>query len=204
MKFLVYSMALLFVCYQPAFGDQDTQEVRALVVERIDQVIELIKDKTMDKGIRNDKIIGLVKPILDFDLMAKLSLGKKNWKKLTKPQRQEFSELFIEQLQDSFLEKLDLYTDEKVSYGEAKKLKKKIEVVTFLISKDSKIEIVYKFYKSKKKGWQAYDVMVIGVSFIQTYRTQFDAVIKKGGVESLLRNMKQKGQFKIPDKQETT
>ena len=202
MKFLTYTMLILFLFLPSVYADQDTDAVKALVKEKIDQVTALIKDKSLDKKIRNDKIIALVTPILDFEFMAKLSLGRKHWKSFSKSQRKEFVDLFVTQLQDSFLEKLDLYTDEKVTYGEAKRVKTKIEVRTLLISKDSKYDIVYKFYKSKKAGqWLGYDIEIIGVSVVQTYRTQFDAAIKKDGIGGLLSKMRKKGEFTIPEKE---
>ena len=200
MKLIVYTIFILLVFHRPAYADNDTDFVKALVKEKIDQVTELIKDKVMDKKTRNDKIMALVTPILDFKFMAKLSLGKKHWKNFEKNQRKEFSALFIKQMQNSFLEKLDLYTDEKVTYGEAQKIKNKIQIETLLISKDNQIDIVYKFYRSKKSGWMGYDIVILGVSVLQTYRSQFDAVIKKDGIEGLLHKMKRKGEFKIPEK----
>lgn len=204
MKFTICAALLLLALCCPAYADEDSDFVRSLVKEKIDRVTALIQDKSADKKTRNDRIIALVTPILDFEFMAKLSLGRKHWKSFSKSQREEFSSLFVRQLQESFLEKLDLYTDERVSYGKAKRIKNKIEVETLLISKDAKYDIVYKFYKSKKSGWQGYDIVILGVSVVQTYRSQFDSAIKKGGIEALLEKMKQKGQFKIPEKKAET
>ena len=143
-KILAFSTIILFLCAPSVFAD-DRVAVKKLVVETIDEVVNLIRDKSLDKKVRDDKIIQKVKPVIDFDRMAKLSLGKKNWKRMNKSQRKEFSKLFIDRLQESFLEKLDLYTDEKVEYGKAKQIKKKIYVEALLISKDDKIDMLFKF-----------------------------------------------------------
>ncbi len=136
--------------------------------------------------------------------MAKLSLGRKNWKKFNKPQRQRFLTLFTKQLEDSFLEKLELYTDEKVVYQKLipKKNKKnkitKIEAPILLISKEDEIKMIFKFGK-KKAGWKVYDLEIIGVSVVQTYRSQFKSALQKGTPEMLLTKMEKKGAFSIPD-----
>ena len=125
--------------------------------------------------------------LFDFDRMAKLSLGKKYWKSLSKDGRKEFSRLFVERLKQSYLDKLDLYTDEEVVVDEAKQKKKnRVEVLTYLVSKDDKMEMKYKLYKDKKKGWLVYDVEVLGVSIVQTYRSQFSGYLKKKSMDELM------------------
>ncbi|GIT08339.1 MAG: hypothetical protein CM1200mP30_19690 [Pseudomonadota bacterium] len=46
--------------------------------------------------------------------------------------------------------------------------------------------MIYKLYKTKKKGWMVYDVDVLGVSIVQTYRSQFSGVLKKETMEQLM------------------
>ena len=202
MNFLIYLISFLFVFSSVMLANEKT-DLKNLVKQTIDQVTVFLADKNLDKRTRNKKIIETISSILDFNKMAKLSLGRKYWKKFDKDQRARFTTLFVTRLQESFLEKLDLYTDEKVFYGHAKKLKKnKIEILVQLVSKDSKIDMLFKFSKPKKKGWKGYDLKISGVSVIQTYRSQFDSVIKKKGIEELLIQLGKTGEFKIPTEKE--
>ena len=117
-------------------------------------------------------------------------LGKK-WKKIKKKQRKEFVKVFVKRIQQSYLEKLDLYTDEEVIIGDAQQTKKKRAVLTtYLVSKDDKKEMIYKFHKHKKRGWVVYDVDILGVSFIQTYRSQFSGVLKNKSMDELIEDLK--------------
>lgn len=191
---LLATFSLLFVT--PGFADQ-TSDVRKFAKEKIDLVIELLKDEKISKEERNKKIVAVVDPMFDFPRMAKLSLGKKNWKGMTRAQRKEFSAIFVVRLKESYLEKLDLYTDEKVVVEEAKQVKKRIHVLTRLVSKDDKKDMVYKFYKSKK-GWKVYDVVILGVSVVQTYRSQFNGFLKSGTYAQLLTKLRTSGGFTIP------
>ena len=128
--------------------------------------------------------------MFDFQLMARLSLGKK-WKKIKKKQRKEFVKVFVKRIQRSYLEKLDLYTDEEVIIGDAKQTKKKRAVLTtYLVSEDDKKEMIYKFRKHKNRGWLVYDVNILGVSFIQTYRSQFAGVLKNKTMDELIEDLK--------------
>jgi phospholipid transport system substrate-binding protein len=176
----------------------DKTEVSTLLQTNVDAIVLLLQNNGLDKGERNAKIIDIVTPLFNYQTMAKLSLGKKHWPSLDAEQKAEFSKLFTKLLQDSYLEKLDIYTDEKVLYGEPQTVGKKIHAPTTLIAKDSRIEILYKFYKSAK-GWMIYDVEIGGVSVIQTYRSQFDGVLSKGTTEDLLEKLRTEDSFSIPE-----
>lgn len=197
MKKIAISILTFFVLIQPAFANSQA-DVEKLVTEKISAVVSLIQDKTLDKKIRNKKIIKLVKPIFDFKLMARLSVGKKSWKEMSKSQQKDFTLHFTDRLQESFLEKLDLYTNEKVEYGQAKAGKRKrFEMPVWLLTKDDKIELLFKLYKTKKKGWNLYDLEIIGVSVVQTYRSQFSNELKKGSIGDLIAKLGRSGGFKI-------
>ena len=95
------------------------------------------------------------------------------------------------------MEKLDLYTDEKVSIDAVDQPEEnRINVVTNLVSKDDKKEMIYKFYKNGPK-WMVYDVEILGVSIVATYRSQFAGILKTGTVEDLLQKLRTSA-FEVP------
>lgn len=197
MKILIFSMVFALVFSQAAIAD-DVSEVKGLVTDKITKAIDLIKNKNMNKEVRNDKVVKTIKPVIDFDQMAMLSLGKTHYQRMTEKQREEFVRLFSQQLQDSLVEKLDLYTDEEVVVENAAQENKRVFVVTNLVAKDAKYEMIFKFYKTKKEKWMVYDVEVQGVSLVQTYRSQFAGILKKDSIEDLLKRLRVSGEFKIP------
>ena len=193
-KILIVLLMLCFTSSAP-FADE-VNEIRAMTKEKVDIVINILKDKSLSKNEKKEGILETIDGLFDFSLMARLSLGKKHWKSLSKEKRKEFSELFVERLKLSYLEKLDLYTDEEVVVDEARKTKKnRVEVLTYLVTKDDKKEMIYKLYKTKKKGWMVYDVDVLGVSIVQTYRSQFSGVLKKETMEQLMERMRSAGEL---------
>ena len=186
-------LLMLFFTSSALVADE-VSEIRAMTKEKVDIVINILKDKSLSKNEKKEGILETIDGLFDFSLMARLSLGKKHWKSLSKEKRKEFSELFVERLKLSYLEKLDLYTDEEVVVDEARKTKKnRVEVLTYLVTKDDKKEMIYKLYKTKKKGWMVYDVDVLGVSIVQTYRSQFSGVLKKETMEQLMERMRSAG-----------
>ncbi|MBS1254504.1 MAG: putative phospholipid-binding protein MlaC [Deltaproteobacteria bacterium] len=188
-KYMIF-LLMLFFSSSNLYADE-VSEIRAMTKEKVDVVINILKDNNLSKNEKKEGILTTIDELFDFSLMARLSLGKKHWKSLSKSKRKEFSELFVERLKLSYLEKLDLYTDEEVVVDEAKLTKKnRVEVLTYLVTKDDKKEMTYKLYKSKKKGWMVYDVDILGVSIVQTYRSQFSGILKKESIEQLMERMR--------------
>ena len=197
-KIMYRTLISLFAVFFAAasLSADEVSEIQAMTKEKVDLVIQTLKDTSLSKKEKKEGILKTIDGLFDFNLMARLSLGKKNWKALSKAKRKEFSMLFVERLKQSYLDKLDLYTDEEVVVGEAKLTKKnRVEVLTYLITKDDKKEMTYKLYKSKKKRWMVYDVDVLGVSIVQTYRSQFSGILKKESMEQLMERMRSSGEL---------
>ena len=197
-KIMYRTLISLFAVFFAAasLSADEVSEIQAMTKEKVDLVIQTLKDTSLSKKEKKEGILKTIDGLFDFNLMARLSLGKKDWKALSKAKRKEFSMLVVERLKQSYLDKLDLYTDEEVVVGEAKLTKKnRVEVLTYLITKDDKKEMTYKLYKSKKKRWMVYDVDVLGVSIVQTYRSQFSGILKKESMEQLMERMRSSGEL---------
>ena len=111
----------------------------------------------------------------------------KTWLSINNTQRKEFIKAFETKLKNSYIDKLDLYTDQEIEIHSLEKLNpKRIKLLTYLIGKDDKYEIEYKFYKNEKDDWLIYDVNIIGVSIMQTYRQQFAGYLKNNSFKDLL------------------
>ncbi|MHC4642491.1 MAG: Tgt2/MlaC family protein [Planctomycetota bacterium] len=165
---------------------KDPNELRDLLQSRWDAVIIILKKKDIDDKVKEEQIYKIVSPLFDFPLMAKLTLGRTNWPKLSTPQREKFTRLFTQRLRSSYLDKVKLYTYEKALYKSILQKKKTVVYVPMqLITKESEIAILYKLRKADKY-WKIYDLEIQGVSILMTYRSQFDDILRQGTVKDLL------------------
>ena len=144
--------------------------------------------KDLEKQAKRAAIEEIVTPMFDFQLMAKLSLGKKYWPDLSREDKDKFTGLFVERLRKSYLNKLTAYTDEKIIYESPVAVKKKVHVPTLLVSQSQKISMLYKLYSSKNT-WKIYDIEIQGVSIIRSYRSQFKEILQNGTFDDLLQKM---------------
>ena len=182
--------SLFMICVPVSAADSASAE--AVLKQNLEAVFAVLQKEGLTQEAKNKEVVDLVSPMFDFPLMAKLTLGRKYWSGLTDEQQERFTRLFVHRLRTSYLDRLTLYTDEKVVYEAPVENNRKVQIPTYVVSKDKKISILYKFYGSEA-GWKIYDLEIQGVSIIRSYRAQFDQVLQTGTFEDLLAKMENPG-----------
>ena len=184
MKRLWYAGLCWLVLNQVAIAE-DNCPADEYLKARLEVVFAVLQNEELAPQAKSDEVVEIVSPMFDFALMAKLTLGKKYWPGLSEENKEKFTDLFIKKLRTSYLSKLTLYSDEKITYEPPIQDKNKVRISTYLISKDKKISMLYKFYNSPN-SWKIYDVEIQGVSIIRSYRSQFYQILQNGTVDELL------------------
>ncbi len=122
----------------------------------------------------------------DFREMSKRALAR-NWKKRSKVEQDEFVGLFSDLLQNTYISKIEAYTDEKVTYDKEiiRKGGRYSIVKTSILSKDIIIPIDYRLIH-RGDDWRVYDVLVEGVSIISNYRSQYNTILSRESFPELI------------------
>ena len=180
----------LFVLTVPVIQAGDVEDINSMVKKKVSVIFDLLGKQDIEKNERNEKIVGELNEIMDFKLAAYLSLGK-HWKKISKTQKKEFVETFQQYINNYIVEKIDLYTNQKIDIGDSKIVKKgRAELEIGILSGGETLQVNFKLRKNKKKEWRVYDVDIEGVSLITTFRSQFSGVLKNSSFEELLETLK--------------
>ena len=186
------SVALVFFLVVQTVMAGDTADAEKTLKNTVSSVLAVLRTEDLNKGEKRGRLEKVINTVFGFSIMAKLALGRNHWPRLSKEEKKAFTELFVERLKDSYFEKIDLFTNEKVEFKSAVKVKKKIHVPTLVVSKGEEYSILYKFYKSGD-GWRIYDFEVQGVSMISTYRSQYNEHFTNNGtIAGLLEKMKKR------------
>jgi phospholipid transport system substrate-binding protein len=162
----------------------------------IESILDVLRDKDLhlsaNKAKRRKIIRSLITDRFDFEEMAKRSLAR-HWKKRTPEEKKEFIVVFSKLLEASYIRRIEAYTNEKITYDKEKlKGGGKYGIVnTTIITENVNIPINYKVLR-KGNEWRVYDVVIEGVSFISTYRNQYNRIIKKESYAKLIQKMKDK------------
>ncbi len=166
-----------------------------------DEVIAVIKDKREqlkdDPALVYELVEQYILPHLDEVTIAKLALGK-NWRDATREQKIEFINEFRNLLIRTYGKSLSEFSDQEITYFpvDLEEGEEKVVVKSEVIQPGGpSIPVAYRM-RIKDDGWKVYDLSIDGVSLVTSYRGTFDQEVRKGGIEGLLKYLKDKNSKK--------
>lgn len=118
------------------------------------------------------KLFDLVDPFFNYTLMARLSLGNA-WNSLDNSQKREFVTKYEQKLKEGLLMALEFYSDETVNVKEPKKQGTRIHMPMEIESGGETYSVLFKFHEAKEDDWLIYDLDIVGVSVVQSFRNIF-------------------------------
>lgn len=162
-----------------------------------DEVIAVLKNKKEelkdDPQLVYDLVHEYILPHLDEVTIAKLALGK-NWRKASREQKIEFINEFRDLLIRTYGKSLSEFSDQTINYFPVRRAEGEDKVVVkseVLQSGGPSIPVSYRM-RIKNNEWKVYDLSIDGVSLVTSYRGTFAQEIRKGGMEGLLKLLKDK------------
>jgi len=163
--------------------------------QTVDSILEVLKtpefQNESQQEKRREKLGKIVEERFDFEKMSKLSLAR-HWKERTASEKSAFVALFGRLLKETYIAKIEVYTDEKVIFIKERIRKNKAQINTKIITKSFEIPINYRMFTQKNDQWMIYDVVIEGVSLIANYRSQFAQMLEKDSFEALMDKLKKK------------
>jgi phospholipid transport system substrate-binding protein len=186
--FSILSIALS-LAFAPVVVSAEGSAIDA-VRSSVEAILDLLKQGDMDKAARRSAMEVIIDKRFDFRAMSQRTLAT-NWKKASDAEKQEFTDLFSQLIQSSYVGKLEAYTNETVEYVAEKAKGRKAVVETLIKTASADIPLNYKMY-SKDGNWLVYDVIIEGVSLISNYRSSYQTIVKKEGFDGLMAKMKAK------------
>jgi phospholipid transport system substrate-binding protein len=187
-KWFGLAVLLVLVWCGPLPADNG-REVQDLLKKRLDAVLLVLQNEDISIDAKKEKVSDIVTPMFNFQLMAKLTLGKAQWSAMSAQQQEKFTALFIELLRGTYLDRISLYTDEKIIINDSVAISdSKVKVNTVLVSKGENLTMLYKFYRADGV-WGVYDVEIEGVSLIRSYLNQFREFLSKGTIDDLIQEL---------------
>jgi len=192
MVFSFFSVGLI-----QASGDTDSATVQ--LKTSIDRMLDVLRDpdlKADDKQeIRREKIREIAGKRFDYRRMSQLSLAR-HWRGRTNSEKDEFTHLFSNLLEDAYLSKIESYTDEEVVYLKErikkKKTKEYAKINTKIVTQTTEIPIDYMMYRTGQEPWRVYDMVIEGVSMVNNYRSQFGQHLERKSFDTLINQLKEK------------
>ena len=164
-------------------------EIQEQMTKKIDNVLLILEKKNLTIPQKGEEIVKIIDEVFDYELMARISLGKETWNSISSEKQKKFTKVFESKLKKSYIEKLELYNDQKVEIiGLKPHNNTRLQLETQLVGKEGNYQINYNFYNKAKDSeqWLIYDVDLVGVSIIQTCRQQFAGLLKEKSFDEML------------------
>ena len=180
-----------FLLFTQALVASEESELEEHIHTKLTEIQVLI-DSGQEKEKLHTELIEVLKKIFDFELMAKLSLGKTQWKKMSIGQRVEFIVIYTKRMENSYSSKLDTYNSKEIDIYSTTKKKNRILLKTNIKSNEQILSVNYKFYKPKKQKenqdvWLVYDVEILGVSILKADKAQFRDFLSTKSIQELMK-----------------
>ena len=178
-----------------AFADAIAPD--ALVKSVTDDVITIVRqDKAIQSGDTR-KAVELVEtkvlPYFDFAHMTRLAVGK-DWKQANADQKAVLTNEFKTLLVRTYSNALTQYRNQQIDFKPLKAKPEETDVVVRTEVRQPGAKAVQIDYNLEKQGdnWKVYDVMVAGVSLVTNYRDSFGQEVRSGGIDGLIKSLKDK------------
>lgn len=129
--------------------------------------------------------------VFDFEEMARRALGR-YWTARTRAEQTEFVDLFTDLLEQSYVGRIEAYAGERILYpgelvdGNYATVRSRIVGL-----RRGETTLDYRMHLDRGR-WRVFDITVDGVSFVGTYRSEFDRIIRSSSYASLLERLKKK------------
>ena len=176
----------------------------ALIKRISTEVLESIK---ADKGLQaadQSRVIALVDskiiPNVNFTRMTASAVGR-NWRQATPQQQKRLQEEFKTLLIRTYSGALSQVKDQSINVKPMRSSAGDNEVVvrTEVLGRGDPVQLDYRMEKVAS-GWKIYDLNVLGVWLVETYRTQFAQEISANGIDGLIASLSQRNKSNAGDK----
>ena len=129
-------------------------------------------------------------PHWDTEYSARLVLGK-FWKTTTPDQRQRFIDAFYHSLLANYGSALTEFTADRLKiYPSPPDPGKPIATVRTEVKRDNGDRVSVNYYMHKTtQGWKAWDVVIDGISYVNSYRTDFGEQIEQQGIDPVIKRL---------------
>ena len=160
------------------FSDGAHKFVRSLA----DKAISSLTGTSISGYQRKKNFRDLFRAHFDIDTIGKRVLGR-HWRKTSASERKEFLGLFEDFIVNTYVKRFRKYTNESLSISGASSRNRRTAIVHSHIVRGGGVPSIRVDWRvSFPDGhYKVVDLVVEGVSMVQTQRAEFSSVIRRGG-----------------------
>jgi phospholipid transport system substrate-binding protein len=184
---LVAAVAIVVIQASLVIAGPPTDQVR----QYTEQVQKILDDPVLRQTDKRAAVRRVAGEVFDVNETAKRALGR-HWQGRTTAEREEFTQLFADLLERTYINKLDLYGGERLVYtneavdGEYAAVRAKV-----VTKQGTEVPVEARMLRRGNR-WLIYDIAIENVSLVANYRAQFDRIIRTASFQELVNRLKNK------------
>jgi phospholipid transport system substrate-binding protein len=128
--------------------------------------------------------------LFDFQEMARRTLTR-HWTGRAPEEQAEFVRLFTDLLEGSYIARIESWSGEKIVYTSETVDGGFASVRSKIITRRAEVGIEYRLLQRDGR-WRVYDVLMDGVSFVATYRSEFERIIQQSSWAGLMDRLRKR------------
>jgi len=175
----------------------DTRAPEELVEQTANELADRVESDRAQLAADQQALFALVDdvllPVFDTQYAGRQVLGR-HGRKATPEQRNEFIDAFYYFLLRSYADSVLKFRKDQVrvlprSSKQALNQQRTAVRTQMKLDDGSTLAVDYSL-RNTNEGWRIFDVRIEGVSYVQTYRSQFDAEISSRGLDAVIERLK--------------
>ncbi len=160
-----------------------TAEAEKRLQDAVNETLATAKSSKDNKSMAV-KLRPVLEKHINFETMTRRAVGP-GWRQFTPAQQAKATDLFTVLIIRGYSGKLTPNELPEIKFKSAvEPAPGRVEIPTLLAYKGSNYNVTYRLEQAD--NWRVSDIIIEGVSLIANYRSQFDAVFKKGGAEAVV------------------
>tara|TARA_Y100000590_G_C15281924_1_gene849148 strand:+ start:25 stop:618 length:594 start_codon:yes stop_codon:yes gene_type:complete len=189
MNKLLNILAVLLTLIPIAAWGTNFIEEEEFVEKFADEAIMILGNEQISKNEKNDQFTNLVMSAIDLNLISQFVLSK-TWKSATNEQKERYISAFKTYFINSYANKLDQYSNEKIIVNGAEEAGKYVIVDTNIVREGTDtLKINLKWRLLNKNGdIKIIDLNIEGISLVIAQREEFQSFLanNNGDLEALI------------------
>jgi phospholipid transport system substrate-binding protein len=175
----------------PAAAGSPTEQLS----KATDKILEIVTNPELKDEAKTEEKKRLIRKAVDerfdWEELSRRALGR-HWAGRSTEEREKFVNLFGRLLERTYLERVNEYSGEQVSFvgetvdGEYATVESKV-----LTAQKTEVPVLYRM-RRKAEEWMVYDIVIEGVSLVGNYRSQFQSILARKPYEELVRILEER------------
>ncbi|MBF0196562.1 MAG: ABC transporter substrate-binding protein [Planctomycetes bacterium] len=186
MKFSIMLLVAMLVCLSPICANQNAEGMETFLQGNIEKIVEIITNAEASSDEKKSQVSKVFSEAFDLPRLAAMSLGGSSWRKLSLEEKKKFTGKFSEFVLSFYVNKLDQYNNNQITYGKGKMRSKTKGVMPVDVEFQGKVARMNYSMVYSKDVWKIFDVEVEGIRLSTTYRSQFQSLYQKKGFDGII------------------